>query len=69
MLVPRRHCRVDARRLNRGRDGRSFRMFAIDVNVSAEFRELSFRRPEIVTNLELYRRTRWIDSEKLAGTG
>ena len=52
MLVPFRDRGIDARRLNRGRDGRFFRMLAIDVDCSAELRELAFRVSKEVSNLE-----------------
>jgi hypothetical protein len=43
MLVPFRNGGINARRLNRGRDGRFFRMLAIDLDCPAELREPAFR--------------------------
>jgi len=52
VIIPFRIRGVDARRLNRRDDGGFFRMIAIDLNRSAEFREFAFRGSEKLPNFE-----------------
>src|ERR1700731_4544706 len=52
MLVALRNCRVEARRLNRRRDGGLLGMIAVHFDRPAKLRESPFRRSEKMPDLE-----------------